>query len=76
VSGRVANRAGLSPARLARVESELPRHRTLQEMMAWGLAQPAGACLPRVVAEVVVQDEYTHDLVVPWRGLFLVYGAT
>ena len=76
MSGRVANRANLSPARLAGVEGELPHHRTLREMMAWGLAQPAGDCLPQVVAEVIVQDEYTHDLVVPWRGLFLVYGAT
>ena len=30
-----------------------------------------------MLAEVVVQDEYTHDVVVPWGdGLWLVYDCT
>jgi hypothetical protein len=33
--------------------------------------------LPEVVAEVIVQDEFTHDAIVPWREpLVLVYGTT
>lgn len=32
---------------------------------------------PRLVAAVVVQDEYTHDVVLPWDGdVWLVYDAT
>ena len=36
---------------------------------------------PRLVAAVVVQDEYTHDVVVPWRTehggeRWLVYDTT
>ena len=72
---RVVNRAGLSPAQLASVEEELPEHNSLRDVVNWGLAQ--AACTPQVVAEVVVQDEFSHDVIVPWRdGLFLVYGTT
>ena len=28
------------------------------------------------VLEVVVQDEYTHDVVVAWERVFLVYDTT
>ncbi|HWQ33764.1 MAG TPA: hypothetical protein VNQ79_13020 [Blastocatellia bacterium] len=41
--------------------------------MRWAAAQSP----PLVVAAVITQDEYTHDLLLPWRdGLTLVYGAT
>ena len=38
----------------------------LQDVVRW-----------RMVASVVVQDEYTHDVVVPWEdGLYLAYDTT
>jgi len=41
------------------------------------LSHPAGTFIPQVVADVIVQDEFTHDVVVPWReGLVLVYDTT
>lgn len=48
-------------------------HRTLEEALRWAHAQ-----VPVLtVAEVVVQDEYTHDVVVPLSdGRCLVYDCT
>ena len=41
--------------------------------MRWVLARRP----PEALTEVVVQDEFTHDVVVPWRdGLYLVYDTT
>ena len=73
----VINRAGLSPARLAEVGGELSGQHNLNDVLRWASGRPAGEFVPTVVAEVVVQDEFTHDVVVPWRdGLVLVYDTT
>jgi hypothetical protein len=47
-------------------------HRTLAEAVAWGLAQ-SPACL---VADVVTQDEFTLDVLVPVGELWIVYDTT
>jgi hypothetical protein len=73
----IANHAHLSSAQLAAIERELPEQRTLMEVFQWGLKKESGARSPEVIAEVIVQDEFTHDAIVPWRdGLVLVYGTT
>ena len=47
--------------------------RTLEEVVRWGLALRP----PRVIERVVVQDEYTHDVVLPYAdGVYLVYDTT
>jgi hypothetical protein len=69
----LANRAGLPAARLAALEAELPAQTTLSDVVLWS-ATHAPALL---VADVIAMDEYTHDVVVPWReGLVLVYDTT
>lgn len=74
---QVINRANLSPAQIAQIESELAEHRTLSDVLSWGLKQPEGTVLAQIVADVIVQDEYSHDVIVPWRdGLVIVYGTT
>ena len=74
---RIENRANLSPAQLASIEAELRGHRTLLNVISWGRAQPPGTVTPQVITDVVVQDEFTHDAIVPWRdGLVIVYGVT
>ena len=73
---RVNNHAKLAPSEIEVVERELPDQCTLHEVMQWGLTQPQGVCIPSVVAEVIVQDEFSHDVIVPWRNVFLVYGTT
>jgi hypothetical protein len=45
----------------------------LAEAVAWGCAHTP----PLVVADVIVQDEYTHDVLLPYRdGRFIVYDTT
>lgn len=46
---------------------------TLGDVLKWGLSQTP----PRAPIEIVTQDEYTHDVVLEWRGdCYLVYDTT
>lgn len=63
----------LPAADRARLERQVQGHRTFAEVLAWGRIQSP----PLSVAEILAQDEYTHDIVVPLRaGLVLVYDTT
>jgi len=74
---RIVNRANLSDEQLLDVERELSGQQNLNDVMRWALAHPAGVFGQAVITGVVVQDEFTHDVVVPWRdGLVLVYDTT
>ncbi|MDQ3818271.1 MAG: hypothetical protein M3362_11425 [Acidobacteriota bacterium] len=74
---QVTNYANLSAEQLRTIEHELKDVRGLQDVVSWGLKKESGAALPAVIAEVIVQDEFTHDCIVPLRsGLVLVYGTT
>lgn len=74
---RVLNHANFAPQTIAEIEGLLPDQHNLKDVMNWALSQPAGTFIPQVVADVVVQDEFTHDVIVPWReGLVLVYDTT
>jgi hypothetical protein len=58
---------------VASIEAVVGGHRTLEDVVRWGLAQKPA----RLVERVVVQDEYTHDVVVRWAdGVYLVYDTT
>jgi hypothetical protein len=73
---RLVNQSKLPAKRIAELEAEIPEQENLQDLMRWALSDP-GSFVPQVVADVVVQDEFTHDVVVPWRGgLVLVYDTT
>lgn len=73
----IQNRASLSPAELDALSSELGGLESLADVLRWGRGQPKGSVHPTVIADVVVQDEFTHDAVVPWRsGRALVFGST
>jgi hypothetical protein len=51
----------------------LATQRTLEDVVRWGLSLTP----VRLVADVVVQDEYTHDVVIAHpAGVYLVYDAT
>jgi len=74
---RVLNHAQLSSDAIANIETELSRQENLKDVMSWALSFPSGTFIPSIVSEVIVQDEFTHDVVVPWRnGLVLVYDTT
>ena len=54
------------------VEAFAVRH-TLADVLQWARQQQP----PRHVSEIVTQDEYTHDVVMPFDGEhFLVFDAT
>ena len=73
----VTNHTALSAEEFSAIQSELPDHENLQQMITWALADQAGTFCSGVVSQVVVQDEFNHDVVVPWRdGLTLVYETT
>jgi hypothetical protein len=73
----VINHANLEPEEIVHLESELSGQQNLQDVMKWALEQPKGTFIPTVVAEVIVEDEFTHDVIVPFRdGLVLVYDTT
>jgi hypothetical protein len=73
----VLNYANLEPETIAEIERQLAGQENLREVMNWALSHPAGTFNPGVVVDVIVQDEFTHDVIVPWReGLVLVYDTT
>lgn len=74
---KIVNYAGLDSEGLARLEGELSGQQNLNDVLRWALSRPKGVFIPSVVAEVIVQDEFTHDVIVPYRdGLVLVYDTT
>lgn len=74
---QITNRANLPPSKIAQIKAELTGQQTLNDVMRWALAHPPGTFAPTVVAQVIVQDEFTHDVIVPYRdGLVLVYDTT
>lgn len=55
------------------IEAYVSNFQTLGDVMAWGL----NFTPPRLVSEVIHQDEYTLDVLVPWsHECVLVYDAT
>ena len=65
-----ANLAAQVRRELAAAVATLP---TLQEVIQWGLSLPEES----TILDVVVQDEYTHDVVMKWRDSYhVVFDAT
>lgn len=66
-------REGVSPAVLPAIEAVLATQKTLEDVVRWALSQTPA----RLIERVVVQDEYTHDVVLAWsEGVYLVYDTT
>jgi hypothetical protein len=65
--------AGAIPAeRMGEVQRTFEHCHTLAELLAWSASQS-----PRVqVAEIVTQDEYTHDVVLPYGSIYLSFDTT
>jgi hypothetical protein len=69
----LANRAGLTDARVGELAREVGGHTTLHDVLEWGFAQRP----VRRVEEIVTQDEYTHDVLVPLDApLYLAYDVS
>ena len=69
----VIDLARAAPAALAALRSDLDAARTLGDVLTW-----ARTLVPPVPSPAVVtQDEYTHDVLVPWHdGLVLAFDVT
>ncbi|HQU92926.1 MAG TPA: hypothetical protein PLK77_11550 [Pyrinomonadaceae bacterium] len=56
--------------------SQIFGHKGLADVLAWAATKPKSDVHPQIVAEVITQDEFTHDVIVPYRDVFLVYDTT
>ena len=69
----LTDHAGLAGGDHARLASLVATHSTLEAVLTWSRT----ASPPRKIAELITQDEYTHDVVLPFEGdLYLVYDTT
>ena len=69
----VEDYAGLPASELREIEILVQAHRGLDDIFAWGRARTP----PIHPANVIKQDEFTHDVLVPLpSGRWLVYGTT
>ena len=72
----VVNKSDLPANEFEQLAEELQSHDSLRNVLAWAAQKPEGQVDPRIVAEVVTQDEFSHDVIVPYRNVFLVYDTT
>jgi hypothetical protein len=54
--------SSLPEAMRATIEREIRPLRSLEQVVRWAFSRSP----PSEVADVVVQDEFTHDVVIPW----------
>jgi len=45
---------------------------SLEKILAWMQANQ----MPMQQLDLIAQDEFCHDLLVPWQGQWLVFGLT
>lgn len=63
--------AGLADDERRRLAALVASHRTLADVLAWARARAAA------IADIVTQDEYTHDVVLPLDAeRYLAYDTT
>jgi hypothetical protein len=72
----VINLSKLSGSEFAELANELSLHGSLRDVLSWAGTKPKSEIASQIVAEVITQDEFTHDVIVPYREVFLVYDTT
>jgi hypothetical protein len=45
--------------------AKVDRHGGLNDVLVWAAGKPKNEFHPHIVAEIVAQDEFTHDVIVP-----------
>ena len=73
---KIINLAKLSDEEFAGLEKALAQFKTLGQVLNWANSKSKDNFLPQIVSEVITQDEFTHDVIVPYKNLFLVYDTT
>ena len=72
----IVDQADLTDTEFGLLENELADLNTLGKVLAWAGAKNEGECISQIVLEVIAHDEYTQDVVVPFKDLFLVFEST
>ena len=70
------NLTSMPDAEFQKLADEIDRHQGLNHVLSWASRRPKSKFHPHIVAEVIIQDEFTHDVVVPFDDIFLVYDTT
>lgn len=73
---KVTNLTILPENEFAKLETELAKYKTLGQVLIWATTKSKSEFVPQIVAEVITQDEFTHDVIIPYKNLFLVYDTT
>lgn len=73
---KVINADNIANEKFEQIKRTLPNAENLLQVMNWTNSQPKSDFLPQIVAEVIVQDEFTHDVVIPFQDVFLVFDTT
>lgn len=69
----LTNRAGLADRDLRKLAAEVGGQATLHDVLEWGFAQRP----VRRVEEIITQDEFTHDVLVPLdQPFYLAYDVS
>ncbi|HKP68088.1 MAG TPA: hypothetical protein VJV05_02315 [Pyrinomonadaceae bacterium] len=72
----ILNYSNLADSEIATLDREVGHHAGLRDVLAWASTKSSSDRHQQIVAEVVTQDEFTHDVIVPYRDVFLVYDTT
>jgi hypothetical protein len=73
---KVENADQIPDEKFEQIKQILPKAENLLGVINWTNSQPKKNFLPQIVAEVIVQDEFTHDVVIPFQDVFLVFDTT
>jgi hypothetical protein len=73
----IVDYASLSPSDLAEISSSVARHETLESVISWTQTVHGKGALRRLLDTMIPQDEFTFDVIVPWRdSITLVFDTT
>jgi hypothetical protein len=72
----VVNLSSLDGPEFTELEREIGTHRGLNDVLNWVASKAKSVVHPRLVAKVITQDEFTHDVIIPYKSVFLVYDTT
>ena len=64
--------ANLNEVTRARLAEIVASQTSLERVLNWGRAQRP----PVDIESILTQDEYTHDVLIPLEGRYLVYDTT
>lgn len=75
---KIEDLANLPENELSEIKEELAKLNTLGQVLIWAGQRKKSKkdFLPQIVAEVVQQDEFTNDVIIPYKDFFLVFDTT